>query len=154
MNKGMFILLLLTLLLNGCSLSLLLPDPKPELVYQDSSSDSQPNAVIETGFCAKELLLRFVSLNIWRVNDYNQRELVYRSERYHLCPVVELKPGVYFIAFDVHEKRKGNRRGYGKVVIEAGHRYIFQYDVFGYWRTVWLENADTGELELGSKTPY
>lgn len=151
----MRILLLLTLLLNGCSSSVLFPDSKPELVYQDSTSDSQPNAVIETALCAFDLMLSFASLSIWRVSDSNQHELVYRSERPHQCPVVELKPGAYFIAYDVYRTKEGSRRGYGKVEIEAGHRYIFQYDVFeGIWWTVWLENADTGEVELGSKTPY
>ena len=147
----MRILLLLTLLLNGCSS---FPGPKPELVYQDSASGSVPNAVIETALCSNDLMLEVVSLSIWRVSDNNQHEMVYQSEHTHKCPVVELQPGIYFIAFDVYRYKRGSRRGYGKVVINAGHRYIFHYDIYRYWWTVWLENVETGEVVLGSKIPY
>lgn len=152
-NKSIHVLLLLTLLLSGCS-SFGLYSEKPKLVYQDSVSDSQPNAVIETAYCSNEFVKFNHMVSIWRVSDYNQPELVYRSETRYRCPVVELKPGIYFIAFDVQYYKRGSRRGYGRVVMEAGHRYVFQIDIFHYWWTVWLENAETGEVLLGSKTPY
>jgi hypothetical protein len=152
MNKGMFILLLLTLLLNGCAL---FPDLEPEIIYQDNESASSPNAVIETTFCSYSSP-KIVSLSIWRVSDDNKREQVYYTEtlRELLCPVVKLKPGVYFIAFDAHVYKKGDRGSYGKIVMEAGQRYVFQYDEFVFWWTVWLQNAEKGEVVLGSKVPY
>ena len=154
MNKSMYKLLLLTLLLSGCSLSTLLPDAKPELVYQDSASDSQPNAVIETAQCSNEFTLFTHKVSIWRVSDSNQPELVYRLEHRHRCPVFELKPGTYFIAFELIWSKRGSRSGYGKIILEAGEHYILQSDIFRYWWTVWLENVETGNVVLGSKTPY
>lgn len=149
----MRILSLLILLLNGC---VLLPHPEPKFIYQDSESDSIPNAVIETKFCSIELIPKIVSLSIWRVSDDNKQELIYHTEnlRELLCPVIELKPGVYFIAFDTYKYKRDHRGGYGKIVVETGQRYIFQHDARSIFWTVWLENEETREVMLGSKIPY
>lgn len=144
---------LLILLLTGCAL---FSYPEPEIIYQDNESNSPPNAVIETSFCSFGLIPEIVSLSIWRVSDDNKQELLYHTEnsRDLLCPVVELKPGVYFIAFDTYKRKRGHRGGYGKIVVEAGQRYVFQHGKLDISWTVWLENAETGEVVLGSKFPY